>query len=271
LLSAGLTEQRLLELLGESDAAMAARLPEPAWLGRVNASLLGDQDLTCAESEPGGDSHFPILVRPLLACSRTEVEIRLQAVADAAHGVRAFDPAYLAEQLSAPLPAVLDRMVLRTLVRDLHSARRQGHLQAASPGERFAEFASSLGKASRRRAVFGQYPVLARQLAVEADGWLDRCVQFARHVVADQASIAKTFRGDGLGMIDRVIPGLGDRHRGGAVAWVRWSGGLEVMYKPRPMAVDTHFQQLLAWVRTKDPALALRTLTCLDRGDHGWM
>ncbi len=250
---------------------MASRLPEPAWLGRVNTALLDDQDLASAEHEFADDLYFPVLVRPLLASSRTELEVRLRAVADAADGVRAFDPACLAEQLSVPLPAALDRMVLRTLVLELHSARRQGHLRAANPGARFAEFALALGTASRRKAVFGQYPVLARQLAVEADGWLNRCVQFARQVQADQASIGEAFGSGGLGLIDRVVPGLGDRHRGGTVAWVRWSGGLELMYKPRPMAVDAHFQQLLAWAGAKDPALALRTLTCLDRGDHGWM
>lgn len=268
--SSELTEQLLLAMLDESDADIAARLPHPVWFDRIDRALVSDQDVVPAEGE--SDRPFTALVRPLLASGRAELGARLRAVAGGEGSFPVFDPAQLAEQLYAPLPTVLDQMVLRTLVLELHNARLKGELRAADAAGRFTEFAAALGQASRRSELFHQYPVLARQLAVEVDTWLDGSARFASHLAADQARIGDAFLGGGaLGMVDRVVPGLGDRHRGSTVTRVRWSGGLELMYKPRPMALDVNFRQLLSWAEGKGLTHQLRTLACLDRGDHGWM
>jgi type 2 lantibiotic biosynthesis protein LanM len=51
----------------------------------------------------------------------------------------------------------------------------------------------------------------------------------------------------------------------------RFESGLQVVYKPRSLAVDVHFQELLAWLNQRGSHLPFRTLRVLDRGTHGWV
>ena len=49
-----------------------------------------------------------------------------------------------------------------------------------------------------------------------------------------------------------------------------FSSGLRVVYKPRDLAVDVHFQELLSWLNERGDHPPFRTLKILNRGTHGW-
>jgi type 2 lantibiotic biosynthesis protein LanM len=51
----------------------------------------------------------------------------------------------------------------------------------------------------------------------------------------------------------------------------RFEDGLKLVYKPRSIAVDVHFQQFLRWVNEKSASPQLRTLKLLPREDYGWV
>ena len=73
-------------------------------------------------------------------------------------------------------------------------------------------------------------------------------------------------------MLTQVQGGAGDTHRGGrSVLIARFSSGFRVVYKPRSLAVDVHFQELLAWLNARGDHPPFRTLNVLDRGSHGWV
>ncbi|HWK51744.1 MAG TPA: type 2 lanthipeptide synthetase LanM family protein, partial [Steroidobacter sp.] len=60
-------------------------------------------------------------------------------------------------------------------------------------------------------------------------------------------------------------------HRGGrAVMILCFASGWKLVYKPRSLAVDEHFQQLLRWVNERTPGLQFQTFHTLRRPDHGW-
>ena len=44
-----------------------------------------------------------------------------------------------------------------------------------------------------------------------------------------------------------------------------------LIYRPRSIAVDVHFQELLEWLNAHGANPAFRTMRMLDRGDHGWV
>jgi len=269
LAAAGLTEPQLLILLGEPVPEMAGQARAPWWLEWLDRALAGAQDQGAVMDGAACEVYFGALVMPLAARARAELQTRLGAIPGFS---RMLAPAQVAEQLAAGLVVTLDRIVLRTLVVELERARRTGRLRGDDPGARFAGFADELAQARRRRELFEQYPVLGRQLAVEAGGWVMRCTRFAGHLAADADRVREVFcDGQALGMIEDVMPGLGDHHAGGAVILVRWMGGLELVYKPRPAALDVHFRRLAAWAEAKGLTHPLRTAACLDLGDHGWM
>jgi lantibiotic modifying enzyme len=74
-----------------------------------------------------------------------------------------------------------------------------------------------------------------------------------------------------LGVLVEVRGGAGDTHRGGrSVQIAIFSSGLQVVYKPRDLSVDRHFQELLSWLNARGDHPPFRPLKILNRGSHGW-
>jgi type 2 lantibiotic biosynthesis protein LanM len=122
-------------------------------------------------------------------------------------------------------------------------------------------------------AFLQEYPVLARQLAICIDHWVAFSLEFLRHLCADWEAIRTTFSPENdPGVLVQVDGSVGDRHRRGrAVLIARFSTGFQVVYKPKSMAVDRHFQELLTWINDRGDHPPFRTLTILDRGTQGWI
>lgn len=60
-------------------------------------------------------------------------------------------------------------------------------------------------------------------------------------------------------------------HRGGrSVLIVEFGSGLRIVYKPKPLRVDQHFQELLEWVNARGFEPAFRTQRIVSRGTYGW-
>jgi type 2 lantibiotic biosynthesis protein LanM len=52
---------------------------------------------------------------------------------------------------------------------------------------------------------------------------------------------------------------------------VKFSSGFQVVYKPKSLAVDGHFQELLTWLNDRGNHPLFRVLKILDRGSYGWV
>ena len=64
-----------------------------------------------------------------------------------------------------------------------------------------------------------------------------------------------------------VQAGMGDRHRRGrSVLLLRFGSGMQLLYKPKPQAVDVHFQELLTWLNERGAEPRLHPLKLIDRG-----
>ena len=50
-----------------------------------------------------------------------------------------------------------------------------------------------------------------------------------------------------------------------------FSGGAKIIYKPRGLRMDVAWQDLVAWLRERDPTSRLRAPVALDSGDYGWV
>ena len=105
------------------------------------------------------------------------------------------------------------------------------------------------------------------------DQWVAFGLEFLRHLCTDLEAIRERFSPEGEpGTLTGVAGGLGDSHRGGrSVLIAEFRSGLRVVYKPRSLAVDVHFQELLSWLNggaTTRPSGRSRSSTA---GRHGWV
>jgi type 2 lantibiotic biosynthesis protein LanM len=177
------------------------------------------------------------------------------------------------ERLVAPaLRWQLKRLAVPTLVLELHVSRLQDELQGETPEERFQSFCHSLSRLERTRSVLGEYPVLARLLATVTRQLANSTAEMLTRAISDRELLTGHFGPHRHpGRLTEITLGLGDRHDGGrSVSFLSFESGLSVVYKPRPLAVDAHFQQFVAWLAERGFEPPLQILRVLDRGDYGW-
>jgi type 2 lantibiotic biosynthesis protein LanM len=283
LAQAGLTEDQLLDML--SEPAGAALTPcaglqtmhaePPAWAVEIDLAFADTSrlELPPLPEELRGRPEVGCLelVRPLLrrAVRRLRNDVRELAAPSLDPP---FDPAAAEQALFAPLPGRLLGFLLRTLVLELHVARLRGLLQGQTAEERFGSFLDRLRQPEVARELFNEYPVLARQVVLCLDNWLAASLEFLRRWCADRHAIRAAFCPvQDPGPLVGIVADAGDSHRRGRTVLIaRCRSGFRVVYKPKSLAVDQHFQELLGWLNERGLSPPFRQLKVLDRGRYGW-
>jgi type 2 lantibiotic biosynthesis protein LanM len=273
----GITEDEFIQLLGIPAEALCGFDMPPAWL----------QTLACAYSEPAsppagkhdwnGEGNYPHagflnLVEPLIADARLQLHAKVETIKQD-HTAAPFDPVSAVDIMSANLTARLLTLVTKPMVLELNIARLEGRLQGATARERFIRFTEQLSRREMAFKLLSEYPVLARQLVRCVENWIEFSAEFLLHLAGDWEEITKLFNpGSKSGRMVEAAAGAGDTHRRGrSVIIVRFEGGLKLVYKPRSIAVDVHFQEFLRWVNEKGASPQLGTLKLLNREGYGWV
>ncbi len=183
-----------------------------------------------------------------------------------------FDPDTIVSCLFANLSRQLLSRVDRTFVLELQVARSRGRLRGATPQERFQNFLEQLNQGGKIVPLLEEYCVLAQQVVAAIDQWVSYSLEFLRHLCADWQDICELFTpGDLPGTLVELQGGAGDSHRGGrSVMLLKFSSGFQLVYKPKSLAIDMHFQELLLWLNDHGYQPQFRTLTLLNKGTYGW-
>ncbi|MEE4420618.1 type 2 lanthipeptide synthetase LanM family protein [Streptomyces bugieae] len=165
----------------------------------------------------------------------------------------------------------LTRLVLRVLILELNVARLQGKLTGTDSEARFAEFASWLSDPVRCPLLWESYPLLLRECCATVDAWVAARLEFCSHLCADRELVDELAPAAGARELTDVAFEAGDGHRGGrSVGILTFADGGKVVYKPRSLAVDQHFQALLSWANDEGFEPAFPVLRVVGCGDHGW-
>lgn len=271
-----LQEGALLELLAEPAASLKARSPGvPQWLAALqDAFAQGDAAAELA----------PLLERvaadhPLAGCLPALGPIFQRGLSCVQRGVQAlerqgtflpFDAGMLPDVFVTNVaPAVLFQ-ISKPLVLELHIMRLRGLLEGETSEARFANFVRQLNDDHAIWPLLARYPVLGRQLVGTIDRWADYLCEFLTHLCADWGALRQSFAAD-LGPLVDVESGKGDTHRRGrSVLLLCFGCGTKLLYKPKPLAADVHFQELLGWLNGRGAVPPLRPMKLLDRGPYGW-
>jgi type 2 lantibiotic biosynthesis protein LanM len=266
----GIDERTLLSLLGESDAALAARFPQaPPWLAAIEEELLAEPSPSPARPIPPG-LFTALLAAPI---ARAIERVRQRAARLAAGSTEApFDPQTIAPLLFAGMTERLDWILGRAVVLELQVAGLTDRLRGATPQERFRGFLAELRQPARWQGFLAEYPVLARLVCEALESWVEVSGEILERLRADWRDLLAAFwPDDPPGLVSEVSGGVGDSHAGGrTVRVLRFTSGERLVYKPRPMGIDVRFAELLAWLNQRG-APDLRVAKVVDRGPYGWM
>lgn len=268
-------EAEFLSLLGESIEAVQARFPEaPTWLEQIAEAFSTDfEPLQLPEAAKEVEtSSFLYLIEPLICQGLNRLSEEIESLSQQ-YSELPFEQRPVTEMLLTHLAIQLRHILNRTLVLEMNVARLQGLLTGDTPQERFESFGERLRQPEVALAILQEYPVLARQTTICINHWLAFSLEFLQHLCADWQEIQAQFSPDNaLGFLMELEGGAGDSHRRGrSVLVAKFSSGLQLVYKPRSIAVDVHFQELLTWLNARGDHPPFRILNLLDRGDYGWV
>ncbi|MEA5507518.1 type 2 lanthipeptide synthetase LanM family protein [Halotia wernerae UHCC 0503] len=272
----GVTEDEFGQILGESIEAVQNRCSElPDWLTQINQAFARPVSISMPSLEEFVDPElngFLDAIAPLInqGCDHLYQEIPklIQTQPDLP-----FNPNTIVALLFNSLPEQLLSILGRTMVLELNVARLQGVLLGDTQQERFQSFLQRLQQPEVVLSLLQEYPVLARQLVITINRWVTVSLEFIQHLCRDWTEIVNTFSPDNdPGLLLKIDGSLGDTHRGGrSVLIAKFSSGLQIVYKPRSLDIEAHFQQLLTWLNQRGNHLSFRTLKILNRKTHGWV
>ncbi|MDJ0615913.1 MAG: type 2 lanthipeptide synthetase LanM family protein [Calothrix sp. MO_192.B10] len=275
-------------ILSESSEELTQRIPTPPWLGILeevfNCSqppqikIVPPTDLPIGKEIQG----FLYSIEPLISRGIDRLNQGIEELFTAQPGEKSlpFDVKTITGILFAVLPEKLLEILTPTMVLELNVARLQGLLSGETPRERFVSFLQHLYVKDGIISILQEYPVLARQLVICLDNWVDGSLEFLQRLCADWDDICRTLGvGGNPGVLVEVKGGISDSHGGGrGVIIAKFSSGLQVVYKPKSLAVDGHFQELLNWVNGKIKLQVdvkkdwlFPELKIINRGSYGWV
>jgi type 2 lantibiotic biosynthesis protein LanM len=291
----GISETDLLALLAESPESLRQRAPVAEWAARIELAF---STVTACEPiswpEEFQSAHplaFLESIQPLIDVALAELRDRIRRLLQERD-----DLPFGAGDASLFLPHLPQRLLARlsrTFVLELNVARVQGLLAGETAEQRFASFLGRIRSPDNMLPLLREYPVLGRELIRFVDHWVSVAIEFLGRLASDWPAISEAFYpGQTPGRLVEVKGDAGDRHRQGrSVFLLRFDSGFRLVYKPKSLAVDIHFQQLLNWINEKAQARvcgagfsrfsaengrehALPNLSLprvLDRGSYGWV
>jgi type 2 lantibiotic biosynthesis protein LanM len=217
-----------------------------------------------------GLAHCLVAATPMIEPARERVKRGAHDLAKHFPAVP-LNPSVIEQQLAVNLVEPLLSMMSRVLVLELNVARLEGTLEGNTSEERFASFLRRLRNPRIAEALFSEYPVLKKEIGILLEKWATFSLEFLNHLCQDWQRLQHQFFQADPGEIIKVQGGAGDTHRGGrSVIILSFTSGERIVYKPRSLSADNHFQQLLAWLKEHGAEPGFRLLQVLDRGDHGW-
>jgi type 2 lantibiotic biosynthesis protein LanM len=209
-------------------------------------------------------------VAPLADRSRRRVRARL-AASPFAPTTEPEREALIGE-LEASLFARLFEAASRTLVLELGVAQQRGLLAGETAQARFAFFCECLDDRRFAAGLLAQYPVLVRRLAALILNWERATLELAGRLGRDLDHLASELLGGADPGAWTGTEALGDSHRGGrTVQRLTFASGARVIYKPRTVAMERGFADLVAWLNERGVSPDLGAAPAIDLGSYGWM
>jgi lantibiotic modifying enzyme len=105
-----------------------------------------------------------------------------------------------------------------------------------------------------------------------ATGWERATQDLVARLAASEAELIAVFFSDRHPGPLTDAKASGDTHgRGQAVSVLTFASGAQLVYKPRPMAMERGYYGLIQWLNEHGLEHGLKVVRTLDEGAFGWM
>ena len=265
----GINEEQFCQILGQTVVTVPL-----TWVKEIEQAYenFNNQDIAKLLSSSSLSAHpcfgFLNVLTPLLAQGIIKLEAGLNNIQNLPKNLNNIN-----DILLEGLPEQLLLMVNTTLVLELNVARLQGLLTGDDSQSKFSSFIQRLKIPEVQLALWEEYPVLARQVLETINRWVENTLEFIQHFCHDWVDICYQFQPSANSeKLVKVKRGLGDSHNNGrSVIILEFATSWQLVYKPRSLAVDVHFQELLLWLNAKGFNPNFPTLKILNRNNYGWV
>lgn len=167
----------------------------------------------------------------------------------------------------------LHEVLLPALATEMHVAVELGILSGHSPAEQFKSYCEQCIPSALWLGEFlATYPTIIRWthnlIHGRVSAFIELLQRFARDVDLLQSKRLLSCKAQRM---TRLTPALGDRHRRGrAVRVIMLENNEQLVYKPRSVKIDVAFQEILAWLNSKQFGPPMFVLPVVDRDGYGW-
>ena len=163
----------------------------------------------------------------------------------------------------------LREICAKAMVVEMHQQKKQGLLVGETPTERYRFFVKQF-KTNKQRCLqfLVKYPVLARQAARALMQWFEATLELLARFDKDCLELDAQF--GPLGALESIAFG-GDKHNHGrSVATLKFVTGKHLLYKPRSLAIDAAYNNLLVRIY-QGSDLYLQTPKLIVKENYGWV
>jgi len=159
----------------------------------------------------------------------------------------------------------------RTIVLEMHIAKKLNELDGESPEQRYESFVhKKLVNSESIEGIYKEYPVLARTLMTKTMFYYDVIIESLDRYQKDYEEIMKYLVKEESRLV-QVIAGMGDSHqKGRTVMRLRFDNQKEVIYKPKSLSIVKHFNNLLEWINQKGFEPQLKGYKSIIHEDYAW-
>ncbi len=272
--SLGISQQQFIRILGEDDASLQQRMAQPpAWLQQLQQLYAQDcrlPPLTTVFKEQCEEYPLLAVVAPVLADIYQQLQAEIdQLLIDIAESP--FDSDWVREQFYQQFVLWVLWVIIRPMILELNISRMQQEFPGETSAQRFEAFIEHYRQSSNAIGLLQQYPVMARKIIEQVAIFKRACITFLQHLLADYTQLNKKFFAGQAGKVTGLEINLSDPHRNGCrVFRVTFAERLQIIYKPKSLAVDQCYQQLLKFINDNNAPLDFKIIKVWDRGEYGW-
>jgi type 2 lantibiotic biosynthesis protein LanM len=124
----------------------------------------------------------------------------------------------------------------------------------------------------KKISLFQAYPSLEKIITFTVNSWVESTAEFITRLHADRAEFISIFTSEGeLGKIENIeADSRWDYGNGRSALILKFSSGVEIIYKPKDMGMDVAFNELLNWCNQQNISIPFQPLKILAGQGYGW-